>query len=220
LPRLRSLTLPFNDFGDITRSGESHSSPAYSPQLHSLKHLELRCNTLKHGGAPVALKALSPTQLRSLTISSFCNNLSALELGSLFSVLTDHRDPAHFQSICFDTHAMEPDVDFDPDAFGDIDPDEENTIVLSPVAIRASVFRPLFSGYHSLESVILLRHVLDADDAEMEELASHLPTLRHFITAFFSRNTLFQQPRMTLQSVLSFLTHCRSLCQLSLCIEP
>ena len=218
LPSLRTLVIPIKDFRDLARICDPKSNPSYSPQLCSLQTLHFRCDSLSLEGCLTALKSMNPTGLRELDISSFYGNLSPGELESLFVALRDHCDPPSFEAVYFSTHDLLGAIDIDLSDYYSRGLGFTTSDHLSPSIISFRVFKPFLSDYSSLKFIVLPLHVLDADDDEAEEIAACLPMLHRFNLASDPRGRI-SQSRMTLRSILSFVTHCRHLFELSLYID-
>jgi len=218
LPSLRSLVIPIKDFRDLARICDPNSNPSYTPQLSSLQTLHILCDSLNLGGCSIALRSMNPTSLRELHISSFYGNLSPGELESLFVALRDHCDPLFFEAVYFSDHYLVDAVDIDLNDYYDRDPDLEESINHLPSIIFFRVLKPFLSDYSSLKTIVLPFHLLDADDDEIEEIAACLPMLHRFDLASNPRGQI-SRSRMTLRSILSFVTHCRHLFDLSLYID-
>ena len=218
LPSLQSLTIPIKDFQDLTRICDPKSNPLYGPHLSSLQTLHLLCDSLSPGGCSTALKSMNPTHLRELRISSFYGNLSPEELESLFVALRDFCDPPSFEAVYFSSHELLDDIDFDWNDYYDRYPDLEESADHPPFMIPFRVLKPFLSDYSSLRFIVLPLHLLDADDDEIEEIAASLPVLHIFDLASNPWGQI-SRSRMTLRSILSFVTHCRHLFELSLYID-
>ena len=210
LPNLRSLKIPIKDFRDLARICDPQSHPSYRPQLCSLQTLHLLCDSLNPGGCSAALKSMNPTGLCELHISSVYGNLSPGELESLFVTLRDHCHPPSFEAVYFSFHDL-----FDINIY---DPNLEQSMDHPPSVIPFRVLKPLLSGYSPLKFIVLPLHLLDADDDEIEEIAARLPMLHRFDLATDPCGQI-SQSRMTFRSILSFVTHCRYLFELSLYID-
>ena len=217
LPGLRSLKIPIKDFQDLARICDPKSNPSYRPQLCSLQTLHFLCDYLNPGGCSTALESMNPTSLRELQVSSLYGNLSPGELESLFAALRNHCDPPSFEAVYFSAR----------DILNAVDTNDwnvrhntglEESVNHPPLIIPFRILKPFLSDYSSLKFIVLPLHLLDADDNEIEQIAAHLPTLRTFALAVDPWN-LILQPRMTLRSILSFVTHCRHLSELALYID-
>ena len=218
LPSLRTLIIPIKDFRDLARICDPKSNPSYRPQLCSLQTLHLLCDSLSPGSCSTVLEFMNPTCLRGLHISSFYGNLSPGELESLFVALRDHCDPPSFEAVYFSVHDLLDLIDTDWDDHHDRDPPLEESIDLPPSIIPFRVLKPFLSDYSSLKFIVLPLHLLDADDDEIEQIASCLPMLHRFDLASDPCDQILRS-RMTLRSVLSFVTHCRYLFELSLYVD-
>ena len=218
LPNLQSLKIPIKDFRDLARICDPKSNPSYRPQLSSLQMLHLLCDSQIPGDCSTALKFMNPTGLRELKISSFCGNLSPRDLESLFVALRDHCDPPSFEAVHFLVYDLSNNIDIDwNDRYHRYLLLEESAD-LPPSIIPFRVFEPFLSDYSSLKFIVLPRHLLDANDKEIETIAASLPMLHRFDLAPDPCRHILQS-RMTLDSILSFVTHCRHLFQLSLYID-
>ena len=218
LPSLRTLIIPIKNFHDLAWICDPKSNPSYRPQLSSLQTLHLLCDSLSPGGCSAALKSMNPTGLRELHISSFYGNLSPGELESLFVALRDHCDPPSFEAVYFSFHDLLDLIDIDSGDYYDRDPGLEESNGHPPFIIPFGVLQPLLSDYSSLKFIVLPLHLLDADDNEIEEIAACLPMLHRFDLASYTYGQI-SRSRMTLRSILSFVTHCRHLFELSLYID-